>query len=107
MSKTKRLICLGIIVAVAFAAMFLLGHNSRSLRALRNYQALLRARGEKLSYAELIADRKGFTNHSLSLITNTIRRVVDGSALTPGALEMMKFTGPGGASAAWRADRPP
>ena len=105
MSKTKRIVMLCSIVTLAFLAMVLLGHRSSSAKALQSYKATLRARGEKLTYAEFIADRKPATNNSLATITNAVRNL-EGSRLQPGLLEVMKFEGPGQARVTWKESQP-
>jgi hypothetical protein len=105
MSKTKRVVMLCGIVLLAFFAMTILGHRSSSAKRLQEYKAKLQAEGEKLSYAEFIADRKDVTNDSLAIITNAIDRLA-GSRLRPGLLEVMKFEAPGQARAAWKEPQP-
>lgn len=105
MSKTKRIVMVCSIVTLAFLAMALLGHRSSSARALQAYKATLRARGEKLTYAEFMAGRKPVTNNSLAAITNAVRNL-EGSRLQPGLLEVMRFEGPGQARVTWKESQP-
>ena len=71
MHKPVRIFIILAIVALAFGLMALLGHTSSSRRALQNYKAELRAKGEKLSYAELRPFPQ--TNISDSLIADARR----------------------------------
>ncbi len=108
MNKSLRI---GLIVAFVLLALGLawtLGRHSRNGRALYDYQAQLRAKGEKLTLAEWNAARIPSTNDSQPAITNAALALntITGSRLHPGTLDLRKYVGPARARVAWRADAP-
>ncbi len=67
---------------------------------LREYQVELRARGEKLTYAELTRSRSTNVNSSLNALTNAVGRIRPGP-LYPGLLELRHLVRPGYARVLW------
>src|SRR6266699_3704242 len=92
-------------VALALLAMTLIGHHSRTRSALQQYKAELRAKGEKLSFDELMRSWPSNANNSTAALTNAVGRLVRGP-VEPGSLEVRKFVGPGRARILWMEDSP-
>jgi hypothetical protein len=88
---------LGFVVGV----IALLGARSGSRGALRSYEAELRAKGEKLTFAELSHGRRTNGIDSHAVITNAAARLGD-ARLNPGLLEPRKYLWPGQAIVVWR-----
>ena len=93
MKKSTRALILLAGLVLSFLAFGLLGHDSRSRRALRNYKAELRAKGEKLTYEELTRTRSTNLNFSTGALTNAVARLRFG-AFGPHLLDLRKFAGP-------------
>lgn len=106
MKKPFRFI-LWIVVVVALVGVcaFWLG-RSRGQSALAAYKAELRAKGEKLSWAELGYPRPADTNSSLSKLQIAVDRIASGK-VEPGLLTLQQYVGPGLARVVWRAGQPP
>ena len=105
MNKLVRvLVFLGALLLVV-AAMALLGTRSGDRSKLQQYQAELRAKGEKLTLAELTRGRQPSAVDSHALITNAVAKL-SGARITPGLLELRKYIGPGQASVTWRQASP-
>ena len=105
MSKLVRvLVFLGALVLV-LAAMALLGARSGDRIALQQYLTELRAKGEKLTFADLTRGRQTNTNGSYDIITNAVAKF-SGARLYPGLLEVQKYVGPGQARVTWRQASP-
>ena len=81
-------------LAVALGLMALIGHNSGSRNALQKYKAALRAKGEKLTFEEVMGSHRTNVSGSIIKLTNAVARLVY-SQLTPGNLEPRKLVGPG------------
>jgi len=105
MHKPLRIFVILGVVALALGLMALLAHTSSSRKALQNYKAELRAKGEKLSYTELQPFAQVNISDSLIAFTNAMERI-SYCRLTPGNLEFRKFIGPGQALALWKQDTP-
>jgi hypothetical protein len=105
MSKPLRILLLLGGLALALAMMALLGHNSGSRAALQKYKAELRAKGEKLTFEELMGSHQTSLTDSLIRLTNAIARLAY-SSLSPGSFEPRKFVGPGEARVLWKEDSP-
>jgi len=105
MNKPLRiLLVLGLVIA-AMLAMLLPARNSRYRKQLASYQAELRAKGEKLSLAELGYPRPPQTNLFLLRLTNLVARIPP-SAFEPGLLDLMRMVEPGRAQPAWTMPAP-
>ena len=85
--------------------MVLLGARSSSRSALQMYERELRAKGEKLTFAELTRGRQTNAVDSHALITNATAKL-SGARLAPGLLEPRRYVGPGQASVTWRQASP-
>src|SRR5258705_7336110 len=104
MKKSWRIMIVVGVLVLAIFVLGIVGHRSRSRRALENYKAELRAKGEKLTLQELLGLRPTNVNTSLAALTNAVAGI--GKALHPGLLELRKYVRPGEARVAWRQDRP-
>src|SRR5882724_10538641 len=105
MKKPGRVLLLLAGLALAFCLFGLLGHESRSSRVLREYQAELRTKGEKLTYSELTRSRSTNGNSSLDALTNAVARIRPG-LLYPGSLELRHLVRPGYARILWMESSP-
>ncbi len=107
MNRRLRIAITAVVVAVLGLA-WVLGRHSHSGRALEQYRAQLRARGEKLTLAELAPLRAAGNGDSQTPITNAVAaiRAITGNRLAPGNLELRRYVGPGKARAAWMDDSP-
>ena len=105
MKKPGRLLILMAVLALAFFLFALLGHGSRTKRILREYKAELRARGEKLTYAELKSSYANNLDRFLPAFTNATGRLRQ-VPLQPGLLELRHFVAPGTARVLWSASSP-
>src|ERR1035441_7239139 len=105
MNKPIRvLVFLGALLLI-LAVMALLGMRSGDRRALQNYQAVLAAKGEKLTFAELMRGRRAKAVDSYTVITNAASKL-GGARLYPGLLEPRRYVRPGQASVVWRQAGP-
>src|ERR1017187_9365667 len=105
MSKLVRaLVFLGALVLV-LGVIALLGARSGDRSALQQYLTELRAKGEKLTFADLTRGRQTNTNGSYDIITNAVAKF-SGARFYPGSLEVRKYVGPGLASVTWRQASP-
>src|SRR5438552_7064567 len=105
MNKPLRVFLVLGMLALSLGLMALLGYTSGSRRALQKYKDDLRAKGEKLSFAELAPSPQSFISDSLIAFTNAMGRL-SYSRLSPGGLELRKFVGPGQARALWKENKP-
>jgi type II secretory pathway pseudopilin PulG len=98
------LVFLGALVLV-LAVMALLGVRSGDRSAFQKYEAELRAKGEKLTYAELTRGRQTNAVASYTVITNAAAKL-SGARFSPGLLEPRRYAGPGLASVTWKQASP-
>jgi hypothetical protein len=105
MSKRVRVAVFGVALALVMAVIGLLASRSGSRGALQRYQAALVAKGEKLTYAELVPPRLTNTVDSYALITNATPKLRNGR-FVPGLLAPRSYTGPGQAIPAWQQPSP-
>jgi len=106
MSKPMRVVlALGIVV---FTTIILgtCSHRSASRDALAKYKSDLRAKGEKLSWADLGYPRKPEPANRFDQLVAQASKLKS-SKLQPGALDLFSFVGPGKARVAWQMPRPP
>jgi hypothetical protein len=107
MNKTFRIIAIGVILFVLVLGLLILGHGSTSRAALAKYKAELRAKGEKLTFAELVksssADRS-LWNSNLVRVTTTLANARP--AIHPSHVDARKFTKSGLAQPFWLEDSP-
>jgi hypothetical protein len=99
----RRIWRFAILLLVAAIVSFVIFKRGSSHR-LEDYEAALRARGERLTWAELWP--AGFTNevsspHKLAALFNTARSLA-GGRVTPGLLEPEKLVQPGRALVSWK-----
>src|SRR5436309_15986201 len=105
MDKPGRVFLVVAGVALALLAMAFICHHSRTRNALQQYKAELRAKGEKLSFDELMLSWPSNANDSTAALTNAVGRLVRGS-VDPGSLEVRKYVGPGRARVLRMEDSP-
>jgi hypothetical protein len=105
MHKPARILAVIAIAALGLGLMALLGYRTSSRSALLKYKAELRAKGEKLSFAELGMPAQTPPNDSLALFTNAMDRL-SYSRIAPGSIEIRRFVGAGQARVSWRGDKP-
>jgi hypothetical protein len=96
----RGLILLGAL-GLVLGVIALLGARSGSRGDLQRYEAELRGKGEKLSFAELSRGRRTNGSDSYAVITNAVGRLED-TGLYPWFLEPRKYLGPGQAIVTWR-----
>lgn len=106
MSKTTRALCLlGTVVLMVVLAGTCVQRSNRQA-ALARYKSELRAKGEKISLADLGYPRQPDANRSFDpLITNAT--LLANRNVGPGTLGIFEFIGPGKARVGWRLPRPP
>jgi hypothetical protein len=105
MSKLVRVSVFAGAVLLLLAVMALLGLRSGDRSALQKYEAELRAKGERLTFAELTRGRQTNAVDSYALLTNATAKL-SGARLYPGALEVRKYAGSGQARVTWRQASP-
>ena len=105
MNKPSRIVLISGALALAVVVMALLGGASRNRGPLQKYKAELRAKGEKLTFAELTRGRLTNAVDSHALITNATAKL-SGGRLYPGLLDVRRYVGPGQASVTWRQPSP-
>ncbi len=94
MARTYRLV-LGVgAAALVMLVVAGLAHRSSSRHALEEYKAALRAKGEKLSFAELGFPRPPESNAGLMRFQNALGQIPS-RGFGPGMLAPMRFVGPG------------
>ena len=90
---------------MVLAVMALLGVHSGNRSALQRYERELRAKGEKLTFAELTRGRQTNGVDSHAVITNAAAKL-GGGRLNPGLLESRRYIRPGQAIVSWRQASP-
>ena len=100
MSSPSRVILWSGALVLVLILLALLGAASRLRGGLHQYEADLRAQGEKLSFAELTSGRKPNGVDSHAIVTN-IAAKLSGARLSPGSLELRRFIQPGKARVTW------
>src|SRR5262245_43181785 len=103
MSKWLRILILTSLAALVFAGIAALGHRSRTGSALQRYKAELVAKGEKLTYAELVGPRSTNASGSLAALTNAVAQL-GSSRFHPGSFDFRRYVAPGQACALWMQD---
>jgi len=100
MSKTVRIVVIIGVILVAMMALLFHRPRPRQAAALAAYKAELRAKGEKLTAAELGFPRPPESSSNLNLLLTGVSQL--GSAqFEPGLLELMHFVSAGRAEVAW------
>jgi type II secretory pathway pseudopilin PulG len=105
MNKPWRIGAIIALLVIGGLFTVLLTHRSRSRGTLAKFKAQLRARGEKLTYAELYQLRSTQYNNGLTLLTNAAKKL-SLTSLTPGLLAPRTFVSPGQAVPAWELPLP-
>jgi hypothetical protein len=103
--KAWRIFWMGSAACVAFVVILLLVHQSRSERVLQRYISGLRAKGEKLTYADLKISPPDPSNRSSVALFRATGKL-KALALAPAMLDLRKFVGPGQAQVLWRQPLP-
>lgn len=105
MNKPFRILVLAVVLALLVGACALWSGHSRSRDALTKYKAELRARGEKLSWADMGYPRPPLTNDSLPQLLAAANDLGQLN-FQPGQLALMNLTGPGWAESCWSGPEP-
>lgn len=104
MKKLLFLIFLVLVLVLGtIVATFVL--RSTKEETLNGYIERLRAKGEKMTFEEMIASLSPQTNNSLAILTNIVQQLgpPPGDATN---IEVMHFVGSGGAQIAWKLNQP-
>lgn len=104
-AKNRRILAGIIFVGAVLCVVALWAGKSGAHKELQEYKRGLRARGEKLTYAEITAGRGTNASDCAAVISNALVSLRD-AAFTPGSLELRSFVGPGRASACWNEALP-
>src|SRR5262245_40022765 len=107
MSKPLRatlvVTCLAVLVIIPLTV----GHFARSRDALAKYKADLRAKGEKLTFQELVGSIATNNFGSDAALTNAVAKIrTQPGAFDPSRLEPRKLQSPGRARVIWMAGNP-
>ena len=86
---------------VAVVGFVIMRNNRRS--AVEKYKAELRAKGEKISFAELGFPRTPENGEGLRRLTNAVDRIRNNNKFNPGEIATMKFVAPGRVRVSWRS----
>jgi hypothetical protein len=105
MSKLSRVLIFLGTLGLVMAVMALLASRSGSRGALQRYKVELKAKGEKLTYAELTRGRLTNAVDTQAIITNAIAKL-GGERLSPGLLLTRRCVQPGRATLAWKQPGP-
>ncbi len=105
MNKLLRTSIILVTVVLAVLLLWMWSHRSRNQGALAKYKAELRAKGEKLTWAELGYPRLAETNNSLQKMLTAVDKIGPGRT-DPGKLGLMSYVGPGRAQPCWTATQP-
>src|SRR5262245_539830 len=105
MSKPLRVFVLLVVVASILLGIAVIGYRSSNRSALEKYKAELRAKGEKLTFAEVLPPPSSTVSASLVKFTNAMGSLAY-SRLSPGSLELRKVVGPAKAQVLWKQEKP-
>ena len=100
--KISRRIWLSVAVVLLAIASIVWFASHRGAGVAEKYKAELRAKGEKLSFAELGFPRQPENGEGLVRLTNVVDQIQPGGFF-PGLLSPMHFVGPGRAQVCWQA----
>lgn len=107
MSKTFRIVTIGVVLFLSIVGVLLLGHSSSSRAALAKYKAELRARGERLSLMEFgLPSTSALGNWNSNLVSLTTRLEKSKPTVHLWQVEARKFTKAPSARAFWLDDFP-
>src|SRR3974377_973283 len=98
------ILALGALGAV-IVLLALLGSGSRNRGSLQGYKAELRARGEKLTFDELLRSRSTNVVNTMTPLSAAVLTLGDARFL-PAPVEGRKYVSPGRARVAWGGDYP-
>ena len=98
--KPSHRLTLAVAVILLIMVGFLWIGNRRGASAAAKFKAGLRAKGEKISFAELGFPRQPEKPGGLTRLTNAVSRIPTGK-FYPGSLSVMTFVGPGRARVSW------
>ncbi len=106
MNKTTRVIL--VFGTIGFGALILgtCAQRSGDRHALVKYKSDLRAKGEKLTLAELGYPREPESSGSFELLLSNAN-LLSGRSLDPGMLNLISLVEPGKAQVAWQMPQPP
>jgi hypothetical protein len=100
MTRPARVFLLSGASLVVIALVALIGIAAREGGNLQQYEAAMRAKGEKLSFAELTSGRQTNALDSHEVITNAASKLAS-PRLSPGLIVLRQYTGPGRAQVTW------
>lgn len=106
MNKTLRVLIILGLVLLGIPLLWMWSQHPRSQRALAKYKAELRAKGEKLTWAELGYPRTPEANNSLQKMLAAVDKIGPGKT-DPSHFSLMAYVGPGRAQPCWAAEQPP
>ncbi len=104
MKKGSVLLVLLFILAVLAVVAFFTFRTPRD-QTLNAYVAALQAKGEKMTFQELMASLSPHTNNSLAILTNVVQQLGPPPADATN-VDLMRFTGPARAQVAWKLPEP-
>ena len=105
MSKPLRTLIVLVTVVLAVPLLWMWSRRSSNQGTLAKYKAELRAKGEKLTWAELGYPRTPEANNSLQKMLTAVDTISPGRT-DPGKLGLMSYVGPGRAQPCWAAAQP-
>jgi len=103
--KKRRLLMFLVFALIVGATVAIFVARSSRHQTLNGYIEELRARGEKMTFEELIASLSPHTNDSLAVLTNVVLQLgaLPGDATN---IDIMHYVGPGRAQVAWNLSEP-
>jgi hypothetical protein len=104
-SRPLRILAFVGAVALILLLMAVMGMRSRSRSALRTYVAELQAKGEKLTYADLMRGRGTNAFDSHAVVTNAAA-TLKGGKFIPGLLDLRRYDLPGQPMVNWKQAKP-
>lgn len=103
MKRFRWVLVLIIAALIAVMGFVFMRNNRRS--AVEKYKAELRAKGEKISFAELGFPRQPENPEGLQQLTNAVKRLINNNNFNPGEITAMQFVAPGKARVNWRSQK--
>jgi hypothetical protein len=100
-------VLIGVALLLLLAVTASLSHRSHSQTALQAYKTQLRAKGEKLTFAELGITTSAANQQAFAVFTKVAGKLGRAGADHPSMLDWMKFSAPGKVCVAQTADQPP
>jgi hypothetical protein len=105
MTRPQRIVLLSGALVVVLVVLALLGGGTRNRGSLQRYKAELRARGEKLTFDELLRSRSTNVVNTMTPLSTAVLTLGDARFL-PTPVEGRKYVSPGRARVGWGGDYP-